>query len=111
MTYWVRYHLRYLRMWREAARAVAEAVKSLGLRARVYVIGSIAEGKHTVLSDVDVLVCLEEEVPDPRRVKHMILEEAFDRHGLPLYYPIDLHVAGPGECREILSRGRHVRIY
>ena len=105
-------HLRYLRMWREAVRAVAEAVKGLGLRASVYVVGGAAENRLTILSDVDVMVCLEEErTPEElRAVKHAILAKAFDEHGLPIDYPIDLHVHGPRECSRILSRHKHLKI-
>ncbi|AEM38333.1 DNA polymerase beta domain protein region [Pyrolobus fumarii 1A] len=106
---WARHHVEYLRRWREAAEAIARAVESLGLRARVYVIGGAAEGRLTVLSDVDVLLCLEEDA-DPRLVKHAVLKEAFDKHGLPIDYPVELHVHSDEECREMLARYRHVRV-
>ena len=109
---WARIHLRHLRMWREAARAIAEAVKELGLRAKVYVVGGAAENRLTILSDVDVMVCLDEEKTwrELRAIKHAILGKAFDEHGLPIDYPIDLHVYGPQDCSRILSRYKHLRL-
>jgi len=112
--YWVRYHIRHLRRWRQAAKAVAEAVKTLGLKARVYVIGGAAEDRLTVLSDVDVLVCLDrEDEPTPaerRQLKHAIIDGAIDRHGLPWDYPLDLHIHGARECRRILEKTKAVLV-
>ena len=69
--------------------------------------GGAAEGRLTAVSDVDVLVVLPRE-PGPRerlRAKLRIMEEAF-RSGLPLDYPIDLHVTGP---RGLEAYRRHAR--
>ena len=107
--YWAKYHIAHLRRWREAAKTVARAVEALGLKARVYVIGGAAEGRLTVLSDVDILVCLEEEL-DPRRVKHMVLEEAFNRQGLPDDYPLQLHVHTARECKNLLTRYKSIPV-
>ena len=82
--------------WREAARIVARAAKRLYPDARVYLIGSVAEGTFTATSDLDILVVLPRD-PDPRErleAKTRILLAAFD-DGLPLHYPLDLHVVGP----------------
>ena len=90
--------------WREAARVVASAAKQLYPGARVYVIGSVAEGTFTAVSDLDVLVVLPYD-PDPRerlRAKIRILLRAFDE-GLPLHYPVDLHVVGPRGSKDYES--------
>ena len=55
---WVKYHLEYLKKWRQAASAIRRAVDELGIDADVYIIGGAAEDRLTVLSDVDVLVCV-----------------------------------------------------
>ena len=93
--------------WRRMARVVAEAAQSLYPGARVYVIGGAAEDRLTAVSDVDVLLVLPWE-PGPRerlRIKIRVMEEAF-RRGLPLDYPIDLHVAGP---RSVEAYRRYAR--
>ena len=91
-----RLYLRLVSTWRRMAELVARAAKRLYPEARVYVVGGAAEGRLTALSDVDVLVVLPWE-PGPRErveVKLRVMEEAF-RLGLPIDYPVDLHVAGP----------------
>ncbi len=93
--------------WRDAARTVAIAAKRLYPSARVYVIGSVAEGTFTAISDLDILVVLPYD-PEPRerlKIKTRILLQAFD-HGLPLHYPVDLHIAGPERLREYREHAR-----
>lgn len=102
-----RWYYELVSTWRWAAGIVARAAKRLYPGARVYVFGGAAEGRLTAVSDVDVLVVLPRE-PGPRerlRAKLRIMEEAF-RSGLPLDYPIDLHVTGP---RGLEAYRRHAR--
>ena len=102
--FWVRYHLRHLKAWREAVKAVANAVKSLGLDADVYVIGGAAERRLTVLSDIDVLVCVDESCGvDLWELRRRILTRAMDEHGLPWDYPIELHILVRRECEKLLK--------
>ncbi len=91
---------------------MARAVRDLGLDAEVYVIGGAARGQLTVLSDVDVLVCLRRPVePGERaRLKALILEVAVERHGLPWDYPVEIHLAWGGGCEKLLSTGPSVRL-
>ncbi|BEP16700.1 nucleotidyltransferase domain-containing protein [Pyrofollis japonicus] len=87
--------------WRQAAQIVARAAKALYPEAKVYVIGSVAEDRFTAISDLDILVVLPYD-PDPRerlRIKISIMRRAFDE-GLPLHYPVDLHIAGPKRLQE-----------
>ena len=96
-----------VKTWRWAARIVAEAAKSLYPDARVYVAGGAAEGRLTPLSDVDVVVVLSRR-PTPRErieVKLAIMREAF-RRGLPIDYPIDLHVIGPEDLERYRRLGK-----
>ena len=82
--------------WREAARVVARVARRLYPDARVYPIGSVAEGTFTATSDLDILMVLPRD-PAPRErleAKKRIMLAAFDE-GLPLHYPIDLHIVGP----------------
>ena len=82
--------------WRTAAGIVARVARRLYPGARVYLIGSVAEGTFTATSDLDILVVLPRD-PGPRErleAKMRIMLAAFDE-GLPLHYPVDLHVVGP----------------
>jgi len=83
---------------------VADAVKSLGLDADVYVIGGAAERRLTVLSDIDVLVCVDESCGvDLWELRRRILTRAMDEHGLPWDYPIELHILVRRECEKLLK--------
>ena len=104
-----RWFYELLETWRDAAGIVARAAKALYPGARVYVIGSVAEGTFTAASDLDVLVALPWD-PGPRerlRVKVEILLKAFDE-GLPLHYPVDLHVTGPAGLEEYKRHARRM---
>lgn len=46
---WARHVWNQLRMWREAVRAIASAVKDMELDAEVYVIGGAAEGRLSLI--------------------------------------------------------------
>lgn len=98
--------MRHLREWRRAAQAVAEAAKDLDI-GEVYVVGGAAEGRLTVLSDVDILICAQ---GDPWELRRRAFEAAVDRYGLPWDYPLEIHVATPEQCRQILARTRHVKV-
>ncbi len=57
----------------------------------------------TVLSDIDVLVCVKPKERSLGGLRRKILTTAMDRYGLPLDYPIELHIRTPAECKEILK--------
>uniref|UniRef100_A0A7J3X5Z7 Polymerase nucleotidyl transferase domain-containing protein n=1 Tax=Thermofilum pendens TaxID=2269 RepID=A0A7J3X5Z7_THEPE len=104
--FWVRYHLNHLRAWREAAKAVARAAKDLDPSAEVYVVGGAAEGRLTVLSDVDVVVVLGkasggEEV---NRLRRALYTRAVDLYGLPWDYPVEIHVMTREEFNEAFPK-------
>jgi len=56
---WVRLHFEHLRRWREYAEKICSAVRSLGIGGEVYVVGGVAEGRTTVLSDIYLLVVVD----------------------------------------------------
>lgn len=112
MLSWVRIHFQHLRRWRDYAERVARAARELVPGSRVYVVGGVAEGRVTVLSDIDVLVV----VPRPRlgggerrRLAVQILVRAIEAHGLPWDAPVEIHVAGTEEAQRYL-RGRAVEV-
>ncbi len=101
--------LRLLREWRHYARYVVEAVKRIAPSARVYLIGSVAEGTYTALSDVDILVILpgRHSSRDLIEASIRIWEEAF-RLGLPWDYPINLIVVDEDRAKPFLRSARRL---
>ena len=109
---WAKYHLEHLRRWREAVEAIAKAVRDLGVKAELYVIGGAAESRLTILSDIDVLLCLKEGLrpEDLWALRRKVLEVAMDRYGLPMDYPVELHIWDKKTCGKTLRRGKAVRV-
>ncbi len=104
---WVRQQLEYLRRWREEVTKIVRALELLSIDAEVYVIGSAAEGRLTVFSDIDVLICVNKEELDDKEafnIAKKVLLKAIDDLGLPFDYPIELHVHSRARCEEILRK-------
>ena len=98
-----RYEL--LKKWKELASIVAEACKSvLGPDClEVYVVGGAAEGRLTVLSDIDVVVVAARGVKDRLMAAVKIKSVALDM-GLHEEAPIDLKIMTPEEFKEAKDR-------
>ena len=103
--------LRELLNWRKHAEIIAEAVRRVAPRARVYVFGGAAEGRLTVRSDVDVAVVLEDELglEEAVELRAKILEEA-ERLGLPLHAPVEIHIIDMRTFRRLVRGGKALRI-
>jgi DNA polymerase sigma len=69
MSNWVKYHFEHLKRWREYAEKIAKAVKDLIPEAKVYVIGSIAENRTTIYSDIDILIAIPSKILDSETKK------------------------------------------
>jgi predicted nucleotidyltransferase len=110
--FWVKYHIDHLRRWREAVKAVERAAKDVNKEAKVYVIGGAAEGRLTVESDVDVIVCIpvSADEDEARRLRKEIMKRAIDVYGLPWDYPVELHLYEEKECKELLKRLKYVEV-
>jgi len=109
--FWVRRRLKYLRVWREAVKAVARAVKDLDPLAEVYVVGGAAENRLTVLSDIDIVVIpsrpLDSEAAN--RLRREVYARVTDFYNLPWDYPVEIHVMQREEFEEaFLRRGKGV---
>ena len=52
-------NLRHLKNYREIAKRVKEIVAEEGLNAKIYVFGSVVEGRYTAASDIDILIVME----------------------------------------------------
>ncbi len=96
---------RLLKKWRDIAGIVAEAcIEVLGDEClEVYVVGGAAEGRLTVLSDIDVIVVKAGEVGDYIGTVVAIKAKALEL-GLPEEAPLDLKILTPGEFKELKSR-------
>ena len=96
-------YLRLLR-WRSYAEAVARAARDLlGPDTRVYVVGGAAEGRLTVLSDIDIVVVSSRVPASPRerrRLRLGIRERAVNQYGLPWDIPVDIHLYTPEELEK-----------
>ena len=92
MSDWVRYRFEHLRRWRDYALRVAKAARDVLGDVRVYVVGGVAEGRTTVLRDIDILIVAKEIPGDEKRLYVEILERAIDSYGLPWDAPVKLHI-------------------
>ena len=104
--YWVKYHLNYLRTWREAVKAVARAVRDLDSSAEVYVVGGAAEDRLTVLSDIDVIVVPSRVLDDTslNKLRRTIYVRAVDFYNLPWDYPVEIHILMKREFDEVFTK-------
>ena len=100
-----------LARWRRLAEIIAEAVRELRPDAEVYVVGGAAEGRLTILSDIDVVVVLpcEPSYEEAIDLIGKIFEEA-EKRGLPVHAPVELHIVGPRGMERLLRRSKAVKI-
>ena len=103
----------YLRLlqWRRYAPAVARAALDLLEDAKVYVAGGAAEGRLTVLSDIDFVI-VSSRVPRDEKgrleLRLDIRDRAVSAYGLPWDYPVDIHLYTPEEFEEARRRYRRL---
>ena len=91
-----------MKHWREVAEEVADVCLELCEECKVYVIGSVARGTATALSDLDVLAVVPENC-EPRSLKKKLLKRVIWR--IPYDYPLNLHVIEKGKEGKWLRRG------
>jgi len=103
---WVRYRFEHLRKWREYALKVAKAARDVLGDVRVYVVEGVAEGRTTVLSDIDILIVAESIPRDKKRLYVEILERTIDAYELPWDAPVELHIVDEDGAREHLRQTR-----
>jgi len=97
--------LELLKRWREFSLIVAKAAKEIlrdSLKA-VYVVGSIAEGKATVYSDIDIAIVV-------NSIELKNIDVAIDiklkaeELGLPINTPLDIKIITEDEFRKYLGK-------
>ncbi|MEM2234964.1 MAG: nucleotidyltransferase domain-containing protein [Desulfurococcaceae archaeon] len=99
-----------MKKWRKYAESIAKAAKDILPSSEVYVIGGVAEGRATVLSDIDVLIVVDNiNNRDLLKLKIAIMNKAIDCYGLPWDAPVELHILSRGEAEEIY-KGLKIRI-
>ena len=99
--------LKLLLDWPRISAIIARAAREiLGPGARIYVFGSVVEGKLTADSDLDIAVVLPEPPPGPERPKVVaaILKRA-EEMGVPWWFPADIHIMGPEEMALLARSG------
>lgn len=89
--------LRKMDNYRETARQVKDVVDGFWSDARVYVFGSVLEGKHTAMSDIDILIVVDgvsrEEATRVKAQVYMTVEA-----------PLEIHVASSQEFQNWYMR-------
>jgi len=108
---WVRYHFKHLRRWTKYAESIARAARDiLGENVEVYVIGGVAEGRTTILSDIDILIVADMLPRDRKGLYGEILGRAIDVYGLPWDAPVELHITDKKRAEEYLKASKYVKI-
>ncbi len=87
-------------------REVVHVVRELYPNSEIYLAGGAAEGRLTVLSDIDILVVFDK-LHGSRADVLARLWEALEAK-IPAYYPIQIHVLERSEFSRI--KGRKVRL-
>ena len=107
MSGWVKHRIRYLRNWRQYVEALTKSIEELLPDTEVYVIGGAAEDRLTILSDIDVLIVVDEPltIQQRRKIKADIIWNA-EKHGFPWDYPVEIHIISRNELPQYL---KHVK--
>lgn len=75
--------LEYLKNFREIAEKVKEIARTIDPKIRVFIFGSVVRGRYTALSDIDVLIVVEN-----LNKKYDIMTKIYKE----IEAPIELHV-------------------
>ncbi|WP_456368657.1 nucleotidyltransferase domain-containing protein [Geoglobus sp.] len=85
---------KYFENWKYYAKIIAEVARENLGDVKVYVFGSVVEGRHTPASDIDVLI-VSPETPGRMEDRARIAGEIFRRVGV--FSPFELHIVTPKE--------------
>ncbi|WP_460122801.1 nucleotidyltransferase domain-containing protein [Stetteria hydrogenophila] len=98
---------RLAREWRVWTRRIAVAAERVLGECRVYVFGSVAEGRATGGSDVDVLI-VSENVPRRARDRWEAIARIEEEAGLPPFHPYEIHLASSEEAEWYYRHARRM---
>ncbi len=102
--------LALLRQWRRVVAALVDAVGERYPEAEVYLVGGAAEGRLTVLSDIDVAIVFPERLRGGERAEVIAgLWEELERRGVPSYYPLHIIVLSRGELERLKGAKKRLR--
>lgn len=85
------------RNWRFWSRRIADAAKEAVGSCKVQVFGSVAGGRITGASDVDVLIVCNQ-LPKDCKGRGDIKAKIEEAAGLPLYHPFEIHLVTEEEA-------------
>jgi len=89
---------RLLEQWKKWSKKIAEASKKILGECKVFVFGSVVEGKATGGSDVDILIICRN-LPESRKERAEIIVKIEEEAGLPLYHPYEIHLVTEEEAK------------
>jgi len=95
--------LRRQRVFRYLGRylkKIKEVVSGIDPKAKVYLFGSVAEGKYVLSSDIDVLIVTRE---DPARMHAELWKNGIKE-------PFEVHIQPPERAALYLKRGKFIEI-
>ena len=95
-----------LRKWREVVEKVSDLIKEMYPEVEIYLIGGAAEGRLTILSDIDMVIVIRNKQIDRAEMLANIWE-AMEKI-LPMWYPIEIHILTRDEFRRL--HGKKVKL-
>jgi len=81
-------------------KKINEVVSRIDPKAKVYLFGSAAEGKHVFSSDIDILIVTRE---DPAKISTELWKNGIKE-------PFEVHIQPPEKAHLYLKRGKFVKI-
>ena len=81
-------------------KKINEVVSRIDPKAKVYLFGSAAEGKHVLSSDIDILIVTRE---DPAKICTELWKNGIKE-------PFEVHIQPPEKAHLYLKRGKFVEI-
>ena len=86
-------------------KAVAKAARDLDPSMDVYVVGGAAEGRLTVLSDVDIIIPNKPlDALSLNELMKKVYARAVDLYNLPWDYPVEIHILTREEFEEAFTK-------
>jgi len=87
-----------LEQWEEWSKKIAGAARKVLGECKVFVFGSVIEGKATGGSDVDILIICRN-LPKSRKKRAELIAKIEEEAGLPLYHPYEIHLVNEEESK------------
>ena len=88
--------MKLLKEWTKWSKKIANASKEILGDCKVFIFGSVVDGKAVGGSDVDILI-IHSKLPESNRKRAEIIGKIEERAGLPLYHPFEIHLVNDKE--------------